>query len=268
MSLFQRAHPHMNSGETVETAWCNAWSSLGVHQDCTVDSTDEFVRIYTPAVPDMLMNAILRTRNNGPITQSYIANILAPFRAHHLPYQWWVRLGAEPHELRMLLAEAGMVVWSTFPGMLLSLQHPIDTVPSPDITIQVATSRANLDLAHQIICQVFNISSDPMRRWVGNNPHFTIYLAFWRGIPAGAMACQIQDGIAGVFHVAALPHIRHKGVASAMMSAAIANSQSIGATHMALTASPDAEHMYRRMGFIQVCNFEFWMPGPKLMTML
>ena len=55
----------------VESNWCAAWASLGaVHDELPtyVDDTPEFLRVFTPAAPEMLLNIVLRYAGSAPVT--------------------------------------------------------------------------------------------------------------------------------------------------------------------------------------------------------
>ncbi|HKD76122.1 MAG TPA: GNAT family N-acetyltransferase, partial [Ktedonobacterales bacterium] len=175
----------------------------------------------------------------------------------------------EPPQLRQQLWAIGMRPWSVVPGMTLSLP---DWQPSflnrPDITARAAATPVEAELAMRVMCSVYGIIPEPMRHWCVDNSHFTLYLAWVGAEPAGALATQIDGGIAGFFHVATLPQWRRRGVARAMMVQALLGARQAGATVAALTATPMAEALYRDLGFAPTASFELWMAGMDFLATL
>jgi len=253
----------------VEHAWCAAWGSLRYDTAIHVDDTAQHLRICTPRANDLLLNAVLRYRAPHPVTRRDIDAVIAPYRAAHIPFQWWVRLGSEPLGLRNELAALGMQAWSTFPGMVLPLNEWQPTVTiSQDIVVRPVTTVEEMTIARNLICQVFSIQPEPMRHWCGNNPAFTVYLATIGNAAVGAMTSQVDAGVAGFFHVATAQRWRNLGVAYAMMTEGLVHTRAQGAQIAALTASPMAESLYHDLGFQDVCSYEFWMPSTRYMESL
>jgi len=269
MRLISPSAPERDQmADAVEQAWCHAWGALGFDGATLVDDTPHCLRVLTPGTSDLLMNAVLRFRQTAPVQLADLEAVIAPFRAARRPMQWWVRTGAEPADLRTQLDALGMCPWGNPVGMALPLAGWQPQPLPPDVAVwPVATPEDGATALH-IICQVFGMAPTPMRRWCVANPNFTAYLATVGGVPAGALVRQIRDGVAGFFHVATLPHLRRRGVAAALMAQALCHAQMQGAHVAALTASPMAEALYQRLGFIPCCTFDLWMPSASLMANL
>ena len=252
----------------VEAAWCAAWSALGYDGVTTVEAQPELLRVLTPTSADLLLNAVLRFQQASPVTAEDVQRIMRPFRLAHRPLQWWVQVERAPPGLRDQLHQAGMVRWDAPPGMVLPL--PGWTVPArmSAITVRpVRTDEAAIE-ALGIICDVFGATPPAMARWSVANPAFTVYLAHVRGAPAGALACHLDRGVAGFFHVATLPQWRRQGVAWNLMAQALEDMRQAGAQVAALTASSAARDLYRALGFSDCGQFELYMPGLRLMEAL
>lgn len=253
----------------VEHVWCAAWAALGNDPATTVDDTAEVLRIITPQSTDLLLNAILRFRQPRPVTAADVERVIAPFRVAGRPWQWWLRLGAEPVGLRERMVELGMQCWGTPTGMTLPLRNwHAPNVSQSTYEVRPAVNSQEIASALDIICTVFGMTPEPMRQWGPDNPHFVAYLAWHDGVPVGALVQQISGGVVGIFHVATLPRLRRQGIAHALMCQVLRDAQSAGAHTAALTASPMAETLYHRLGFVSCCVFELWMPGPRLLSAL
>jgi ribosomal protein S18 acetylase RimI-like enzyme len=258
------AHERAALADAVEWAWCSAWGALGLDGATQVDDTPHFLRVLTPGSPDLLLNAVLRFRHERPVQRADLEAVIAPYRVARRPLQWWVRVGAEPAGLREQLFALGMRTWDQPPGLALPLagwQPPA----AHSVQARASATPSEALAAFAVICAVFRLNSAPMRRWCLDNPAFTPYLATLDGAPVGALVRQIHAGVAGFFHVATMPNARRRGVATALMVQAMRDAQAQGATIAALTSSPQAEDIYRRLGFIPCCTFDLWMPGSTLL---
>ena len=254
-------------GDTVERAWCAAWGSLGYDGVTQVEDTPQMLRVLTLTSHDLLLNAILRYRQEAVVTRADVDAALAPHRAMCRPPQWWLRLGNDPPGLRDALREAGMQVWGTPTGMVLPLSDATLLPTSKgDLLLGRARRYEETETALRVITDVFDLDAQPMRRWCVGNPRFMTYLALARGTPAAALVMQVQGGIAGFFQVATLPRFRRRGIAHALMLHALCDARALGATMAALTASTMAEGLYQHLGFIPCCTIEQWMPDTALMS--
>ncbi len=253
----------------VEHAWCAAWGALGCDAATRVEDLPHMLRVLTPASPDLLLNAILRYHQPRPVTSADLAAAIAPFRAAHRPLQWWLRSGTEPQGLREGLFALGMMPWGHPVGMALPLDGwQMATETRPDVQVTPVVTPEGAVTALQTICDVFGLPPGPMRRWCINHPRFETFQATVRGAPAGALVRLRDSGVVGFYHVAVLPRYRRRGIGTAMMAYALHDAQQQGARVAALTASPMAERLYQRMGFVPCCTFEQWMPDTRLMAEL
>jgi GNAT superfamily N-acetyltransferase len=77
------------------------------------------------------------------------------------------------------------------------------------------------------------------------------YLGYFRGEPAGSCLFCSFDDVGTIYTVATAPEYRKKGVATALVNRAIADSLSIGSKMLYLLAGrgSDAEKLYEKLGF-------------------
>ncbi|MFI5272406.1 MAG: GNAT family N-acetyltransferase [Ktedonobacterales bacterium] len=254
----------------VEDAWCTAWASLGIvpaTPRTMVEATGDLVRVYTPGAPETLLNIVLRHRGGTPSTAGEIERIIAPYRQHQLPFQWWLVPGDEPPGLREALRALGMQTWGGATAMTLDLagwQPPPGRAALTGITGGRVASARDAHDALDIICDVFLVPPGPMARWTTENPAFDVYLARAGGHPVAALATLRQGGVAGVYHVATLPGARRRGFAGALLAQALHDARQAGCTLAALTATPEARHLYDELGFRACGIIEQWSAGREL----
>jgi GNAT superfamily N-acetyltransferase len=258
----------------VEQAWSTAWVSLsavGKEPRTVAEDTPEFVRVYTPGVREMLLNIMLRYHSAEPVTMTDMERVVAPFRYHRLPFQWWLTLGTEPEGLRDCLRRMGMQTWGGATSMTLALvgwQPEYPAIDSDRCLLRPTQTSEDATAALQIICSVFFVPHEPMARWTTENPATHLYVAYVDGRPGAALATLQHEGIVGVYHVATLPFARRRGIAGNLLILALRDAVRAGCTLATLTATPEARHLYEQLGF-SACGFlEQWVPGPELTRIL
>ena len=254
----------------VEDNWGAAWASLGYLPDLPrthLDETPDFIRVYTPGAPEMLLNLVMRYTASTPVGPDDVERTISPYRKHHLPFQWWLTLGLEPPGLRESLRAIGMQhAWGGATSMYLPLAdwHPRNRPPAPETLLGRATTPDDERDALRVVCEVFFVPSAPMARWTVNNPAFDIYCARLKGRVVAALATLRRAEVVGVYHVATLPAARRRGIAGNLLTLALRAAQQAGCTLATLTATPEARHLYETLGFRSCGTIEQWIPGPEL----
>ena len=254
----------------VEDNWSAAWATLGRLPDAPqthVDDTPDFVRVYTPGSPEMLLNLLMRYTSSAPVEPDDVERAIAPYRAHRLPFQWWLTLGLEPPDLRQCLRAIGMQhAWGGATSMTLPLEGwtPRYRAPAPDTLLGSVVTPEDEREALRVICEVFFVPSAPMARWTIQNPAFEVYCARLNGRVVCALATLRRAEVVGVYHVATLPSARRRGIAGNLLLLALHAAQEAGCTLATLTATPEARHLYERLGFRACGTIEQWIPGPEL----
>lgn len=254
----------------VEDNWCAAWMTLGAvtAQPAThVDDAHECMRVWTPGAPEMLLNIVMRFTSRRPVEQGDVEQVIAPFRAHRLPFQWWLTLGLDPAGLREQLRGLGMQSFGGATSMALALDgswSPQFPPPVSGTRLSRISDARELREALDVVCDVFYVPRAPMARWTVDNPAFDLYGAEWHGRIVAALATLRVGHVVGVYHVAtALPARRH-GLAGNLLLLALRDAQASGCTLATLTATPEARRLYEQLGFLTCGTIEQWVPGPEL----
>jgi len=253
----------------VEDAWCAAWTSLGavpVSPRTQVDASPSFLRIYTPGLPESLLNIVLRYHGPTPVTADEIEGIIAPYRRHRLPFQWWINAADQLPGLRDCLRALGMQTWGGAAAMTLELSGwhaPARAVPTEVRLARATTPRDGRD-ALGVICDVFYVPAGPMARWTILNPAFQLYLARLGGDAVSALAVQRTGDVLGIYHVATRPSARRHGIAGSLLALALGEARDGGCRLAALTATPEAHRLYEWLGFRACGAIEQWAPGRAL----
>jgi GNAT superfamily N-acetyltransferase len=257
----------------VERNWCAAWATLGTVREeprTIVEDTPQFLRVCTPHLSESLLNIVLRYEAPGPVTREDLERVIAPYRAHHLQFQWWQLIGSEPAGLRDQLRALGMQSWGGVPAMALDLAGWRPQLPPLPygLTLGHVRTAEEAQAALAIICEVFMVPAGPMSRWTTRNPAFQMYQATWRGRTVSTLAVLRDGETVGVYHVATVAWARRRGIASHLLALALGEAHAAGCTLATLTATPEARRMYEVLGFRACGMIDQWMPGPRLMNEL
>jgi GNAT superfamily N-acetyltransferase len=253
----------------VEDAWAAAWASLGAlgaQPRTVVDDMPDCLRVYTPGAPDMLLNLVMRYSSSGPITEDDIEQVIAPYRRHRLPFQWWLTQGLEPKGLRERLQALGMQSWGGSTSMTLDFAgwQPDYPAARGDVRLTRVASAEDARDALRVICDVFFLPWEATARWTVDNPAFHTYLARLGKHPVAAMTTMSANGVVLLFNVATIPAARRRGIAGNLVLLALRDALAEGCTQAALTATPEARRLYEELGFTSCAFMEQWIPTYRL----
>lgn len=90
-----------------------------------------------------------------------------------------------------------------------------------------------------------------------------MFVGFLGGRPVATVYVFLAAGVAAVHYVVTLPELRRRGIGAAMTGVALDEARAAGYRLAVLTASPDGEGIYLRLGF-QRCGLVStydWSPG-------
>jgi GNAT superfamily N-acetyltransferase len=259
----------MRMARAVEGNWSDAWATLGLvdrEPRSLVDDTAWMLRVVTPGLPDTLLNMVMRYRARRTVIAADVEQVIAPYRRHGLPFQWWLMRESAPAGLREQLYSVGMRSWGGATMMYLDLASWDADYPAspPGVSYSRITTAAERDDALRIISHVFAVPAFPMSRWTSDNQAFTLYLAHWGNQPVATVATLPVGETVGVYHVATLPEARRRGIAGNLLLLALRESQENGLANAILTATPDGQHLYAQLGFRACGLLEQWTAGPRL----
>lgn len=139
------------------------------------------------------------------------------------------------------------------PASVMIYEHPI-TQPHVTDTVEIERSGdREYEMWVDIMCHSFRLprSMGDVGRSVLNDKQTHRYLARKQGVPAGTLALYSQFGMGCIDFVGTLPEHRQQGVASALVTQAVLDSQSMGNqwTLLETTSGSEAERLYRQHGF-------------------
>jgi GNAT superfamily N-acetyltransferase len=214
-------------------------------------------------------NGVFRTHLPDLAADAAIADRLRFFAQRDRRMSWWVTPSSRPHDLAQRLVQHGMAeAWSDT-GMAIDLASLPAADPSLGAGITVAPVASAAELAEWIYA--FGLGFDlpdsvtasygAMLTAVpfGQHPVGPFYLARLNGQPVGTSALYPNSGVAGVYEVCTAPHARRRGIAAALVLAALREGMAQGYRVGVIHASEMGEPVYRRLGFRAYCTLDAYL---------
>jgi GNAT superfamily N-acetyltransferase len=193
---------------------------------------------------------------------------LEPFRQADVPMLWHVG-ATSPVGLPALLRDAGLRAYEAEPAMVCDLGGPAARWSLPDSPDDLEIRRVGTEAQLRAWVRIWAGPASPLLcdRLValrapsafGVSPRAPHLLAVLDGEPVGCAAVWVgrlpgREGrpVAWLEHVATRVPARRQGIGTALTRACLDLARRRAASHAALTASPSATHLYRRLGFRDV----------------
>jgi GNAT superfamily N-acetyltransferase len=252
----------------VEASLCAAYATFGGWPGGRVDDGAAALSCRT-GLAHPLYNGVFRPRLGADGVAGQIAALMAPFAARGLPLYWWVGPGAAPADLEAHLAAAGLPYDGDVPGMAVDLAALREDRPPPrglrfDRLDPDAPGEA-LAAYTRVLGVAFHVSDDVRRAYQDgmaasrlSGPGWTHYLGRLDGAPVAATSLLLAAGVAGIYNVATVPEARGRGVASALVAAALREARAWGYRAGVLQSSQAGFSVYQRLGFRKVCAFRHY----------
>lgn len=233
---------------------------------CQIHSTPEADWFLSGTVLSMF-NGIIRAWFSTEDIDAQIERLLTPFRERDLPMAWLTFPSTTPGDLGKRLLKHGLVLDERLPGMAVDLRMlPLDEAPPAGITIKVVEDAAEME---QWIYTLSEGSSFPpfvttllldilQRQGYHQSEQYRPYCALRDGRVVGTSLLSPGGGLAGIYNVCTQPEERGRGIGRAITLAALRSAYSRGYRHATLQSSKMGLPIYRRLGFEELCTFEFY----------
>jgi GNAT superfamily N-acetyltransferase len=230
---------------------------------------DDGVTWYRSGLPGEFFNGILHTNLPEEGLDERIRAALAPFQQRGLPMRWYLGPSSRPGSLEEGLQRCGLSFGWRGPALAIDLDdlRPPDRRPEGLVCERVESRAA---LAEWIGLWVGEAPLEVRQRlsWVytvtefGKTLEVSLYLARVEGRAVATAAIFTGSRAAAVKHVSTLGEFRRRGIASALTIFALEDARRAGCRYAALTSSPEGYPVYRRLGFVEVCEIRryLWLP--------
>ena len=233
-----------------ETIW-EAFAAYRASAAATIVDT-ETIRLGITGVPYGGLNGVFRARG---IHAAAVGETLALFQRRGVPMLWHVGPQSDPGIEAMLLA-AGLVLEEEEPGMVALLDTPGEPADA-GLRIEPVRDLETLGVWVDIWSGGrLREATVPLRAALGLHASSACQhlIAYVDDEPVATAAVYHGSCASEIQHVVTLEQHRRRGIGSAITIAAVELARRHGSKHAVLTASPDGEGLYRRLGFVTVCS--------------
>src|SRR5262245_30979999 len=186
------------------------------------------------------------------------------FARHERGFTVHVRAHADG-DLRAAAEAAGLLLMGDLPGMVLDHRLPDVVVPPGVVLRRVETEEDAVAFGAVMggAYATYGMPTDVAPMTVGRlgvlrAPHIVTYLASVEGQPAAGAMTIVTHGVAGIYWVGTLPFARGRGLAELCTRAAGNAGFDLGGRVAVLQASVMGEPVYRRMGYVEVTRYPFF----------
>jgi GNAT superfamily N-acetyltransferase len=178
-------------------------------------------------------------------------------RARFGPFVWWLGPSTIDPGLTSQMEAAGFRYAETEEGMILRLTNGPTLPRSRDeITAARVQTPEDLEQFAAIIAanwqpedrNIIEFYRQIQQAVLAPGP-MRLFLGYWCGEPVGTCEVLIVDGVAGIYSVATRAEYRGRGIATALIIAAVQEAVREGCSLACLEASEESSGLYRRLGF-------------------
>ena len=211
-----------------------------------------------------LVNGVVRMDPHVPAAE-VLERAAAFFSARGRGYSVLVRAHCDT-DLRRFVEERGLTAFGNSPGMVLDRRLP-DASPPPGVRLRRVSNGADTAAFADVMGKAYASLGMPpdvapaILCWpeILIAPHIVSFLALLEdGTPAGGAMTIVTHGVAGVYWVGTIPEARGRGLAEFCTRVAGNAGFDLGARIAALQASVMGEPVYRRMGYVEVTRYPYF----------
>jgi GNAT superfamily N-acetyltransferase len=222
---------------------------------------------FVSGLPFELCNGIVHAQLVTEKSQDKIDEILKKLANIHVPMACMVTPSMQAVHLEQHLQAHGWELDDEAPGMALDLQRLNLDISTPvGLTVKEVSKGAMLtqwmrvmtlgsempESAFELLLDLY-AQHDFVR---GSCARF--YLGLLDGEPVAASMLFLAGGVAAMYNVATLPHVRRQGVGAAVTLAALVDARTLGYRIGVLQSTQMGQHVYHNLGFQEYCRFKLY----------
>lgn len=179
-----------------------------------------------------------------------IARTIDLFRSQRCPFRWWISPSA-PRDLAAVLQSHGLRHAYDATAMTADLTAlDLDAPLPPGLSI---ATEMEMEPWASVFVAVFGRPAAEAAVWLDAyaacGPEWTHFVAMLDEVPVATTSLLMAGELAGIYHVATLPHARGRGIGAAITTAALRHARAAGATTAVLQSSEMGFNVYRSIGF-------------------
>ena len=225
-----------------------------------VHESSELFWVLTP-VRLALFNSLFAARLDPSNAAVVIEAVKARAQAKGVPLLWWVLPDDRPVDLGARLTAAGFRHVEASPCMSLDLASAsLDAAVGGDFSVATISSESDARVWSDVLGTGSGLPPEfsdaflPIAVAFAKNPTGPLrnYGLWLGGELVATSSLAFNDGVAGVYNVATLPHVRRRGFGTLLTAHAAREGRDLGASVAILQSSKAGFGVYRNLGFEQV----------------
>jgi ribosomal protein S18 acetylase RimI-like enzyme len=221
------------------------------------DSTAATLLSSGVAYPNPFLNLVFAKQFAPAGVREQVRQIESAVRRPGIPHYWALGATASPRDLGAYLEEYALTPSVNPERMAVSLRVLAAARPPAGLSIERVATREQLERFVGILAADRPTSTDVILRWVdyeaslGLEPdlRWQRYVGVLDGQPVATAALFLGVRSAGVYHVETLPMARGRGIATALVRAALLDARRSGYLLGTLHSTRRGVSIYRRLGF-------------------
>lgn len=245
----------------VERDFIAAWWTLVQAGGYELHDSDRLRWFHTGA-PEAYANAVLATDLADEEADAVIDATLTELRGRGVPFLWWVLPSSRPGDLAGRLAARGLVADPPWPGMSVAVDRLIAPPRVTGLEIRRVTGEPDfqrfLDTFGPILTpsEAFRNVFATGARGIGfaEDAAEVHFLGLLDDEPVGTASLLTAGGVAGIYNVTTVEHVRGRGIGAALTACAVNVGRERGMELATLQASKMGRPLYERLGFEFVCD--------------
>ena len=227
---------------------------------CIQDATKDLF-YYSSGIDYAPCNGVISNREHRP-SENEINHAIEFFQNCKVPFIWWTSA--------KILEEKGFQFGGFLTGIALDTLEDIpDQELSSQLQIKTVNSEEDLNLFASLVTHATGLDPICLKQFQavsttamhhGKQIHF---IASIDGNPAGGVTLSTSASTAGIWNLGTLPEYRKRGVATALVGAALSEAKKLQYSQVIAILMPKgmAWTLFMKLGFKEVCQFPFYVYG-------
>lgn len=232
--------------------------------ESVVTDTRDLYRMITPGSSDPDRNVVLRFAHRAASIEPRALEVVAEFRAHRVPFRWWL-VPSMPPELGAVLERLASNTRTTVAGLALATSSADSLALPPGVALE-ALEAGNLDDYVHADADAWGMTSSDQLRDLAldarqaihpRTPGYESFLLRVDGQPAGVGGLRIVDDVAYLVGGAIRPAFRGRGLFRLLTQERLALARRARCdTAVVAALECTSAPIFRRLGFVDVCRCE------------
>jgi GNAT superfamily N-acetyltransferase len=243
------------------------WAEYGRAKGCAMQQSPDVLWFYT-GVPHPLFNGVQAAALKVADCQQVLESLGKHIAARGAPAMWWIGPRSNPDALQPVLVQHGLEPLGAIPGMALDLALLAgEPAALADFTVKRVENAQQQALWARIAATGTGFSADATDTLEQieatlNDARYKAqhrYLGYLHGKPVASSALVLNAGVAGIYAVATLAEVRHRGIGRFMTELPLHDARQLGYRVGILQASTMGYPLYQKLGFRDVCAYRVFL---------